>query len=196
LTNTKYIKDREYRPYKLERLLDLMQDFTCVHTNKTYISKIIYLEVIEQMNKKLLPEIEKLISPFLEKDNYELVEMEFTGSGKSQILSLTVWHPDGLNIDKIGYLSRHISDILDNDDIIPGSYMLEVSSPGLDRPLKTQNDFRRATSEIVEILMNDGQKYTGNIISTDKNEIVIENDKKITKIPIIDIEKGKIIIEF
>ena len=148
------------------------------------------------MNKKLLPEIEKLISPFLEKDNYELVEMEFTGSGKSQILSLTVWHPDGLNIDKIGYLSRHISDILDNDDIIPGSYMLEVSSPGLDRPLKTQNDFRRATSEIVEILMNDGQKYTGNIISTDKNEIVIENDKKITKIPIIDIEKGKIIIEF
>ena len=86
---------------------------------------------------------------------------------------------------------------MDEEDIVPGKYTLEVSSPGLDRELKTENDFRRAEGERVKLKLTDGSEISGEIISVTDGQIVLSaEDEHQKSVPIGSISRGKIIIEF
>lgn len=146
--------------------------------------------------RDLLPEIEKIILPFLEREGVELVEISPHGKGRTSVLRITIWEKGGIGTDELSRLSRHISDLLDEEDIIPGKYTLEVSSPGLDRELKTENDFRRAEGEKVKLTLSDGSTMTGEIASAADGQIILIEEEEQKPVPIGNISRGKIIIEF
>jgi ribosome maturation factor RimP len=81
----------------------------------------------------------------------ELVEIEYKREGRSQVLRLYIDKPGGLNLDDCGDVSRELSAILDVEDVIPDHYTLEVSSPGLNRPLTKEADYLRYVGRLVKI---------------------------------------------
>jgi ribosome maturation factor RimP len=146
--------------------------------------------------KGIIPEIEKLFLPFLEKQGVELVELNMSGMGRTTVFRAIVWASDGMRLDRISSIARHLGDILDENDIIPMKYTLEVSSPGLDRQLTTTADFRRVLGEKVRVILKDGKEAMGTLLSVAETGIVLQNETEQMKIPINQIVKGKILIEF
>lgn len=139
------------------------------------------------MSKKDLYEskTEELVAPLIEQNNFELVDIEYVKEGSNWYLRVYIDKPGGINVDDCELISRALSDKLDEEDFIDDAYILEVSSPGLGRPLKKDKDFERSLGEDVEIKlyrMKDGTKdYRGFLKSYNKEEIVIEdNDEEIT----------------
>ena len=115
------------------------------------------------MSKKDLYEskTEELVTPLIEQNNFELVDIEYVKEGSNWYLRVYIDKPGGINVDDCELISRALSDKLDEEDFIDDAYILEVSSPGLGRPLKKDKDFERSLGEDVEIKlyrMKDGTK--------------------------------------
>lgn len=95
--------------------------------------------------------VTELAQPILDSLGLELVDLEFKKAGRSHLLCLYIDKPDGVNLDDCAEVSRELSLILDVEDCIPGRYTLEVSSPGLERPLKRLEDFSRFTGRLAQV---------------------------------------------
>ncbi len=95
--------------------------------------------------------IKELVAPIIESQNLELVEVEFKHEGQVQYLRIFIDTPDGVTIDDCQKISRECEAILDIESIIQTQYVLEVSSPGLNRPLKTQRDYERFQGRLVKL---------------------------------------------
>jgi ribosome maturation factor RimP len=147
-------------------------------------------ELKESLKRKLLP--------LIEEEGLELVELEFTGKLPHSVLRVYVDQAGGIDVEECARLSRKLSDFLDTEDLIEKSYTLEVSSPGLDRPLFSLGDFKRKTGEKVRLyLKTNSDKSTeviGEIAGVEEEEIRIKIQDKVEAIPLEKIEKGKIII--
>lgn len=94
---------------------------------------------------------EELIMPIIEANNFELVDVEYVKEGSNWYLRAYIDKEGGINVDDCELVSRALSDLLDKHDFISEAYILEVSSPGLLRPLKKDKDFERNLSELVEV---------------------------------------------
>lgn len=132
------------------------------------------------MSKKEIYEkkTEEILLPIVEKNGFELWDVEYVKEGGNWYLRAYIDKPGGINVDDCETVSRELSDILDELDYIDEAYILEVSSPGLGRPLKKDKDFERSLGEEVEIRtyrMIDRQKeFTGILKSYDKETVTIE----------------------
>ena len=94
---------------------------------------------------------EEILLPIIERNGFELVDVEYVKEGGNWYLRAYIDKPGGINVDDCEMVSRELSDILDEKDFIDEAYILEVSSPGLGRPLKKEKDFARSIGEEVEI---------------------------------------------
>ena len=123
---------------------------------------------------------EAILFPIVEEYNFELVDVEYVKEGSSWYLRAYIDKPGGININDCETVSRRLSDILDEKDYIDEAYILEVSSPGLGRPLRKEKDFKRSLGEEVEIRtyrMIDKQKeFTGILKDYDEKTVTIELD--------------------
>lgn len=121
---------------------------------------------------------EALLIPILEEKGYEMVDVEYVKEGNNWYLRAYVDKPGGITINDLESVSRQLSDLLDEKDFISDAYILEVSSPGLGRPLKKERDFDRSIGEEVEVhlyrSLNGNKQYVGLLKSYDKNTITIE----------------------
>jgi ribosome maturation factor RimP len=99
--------------------------------------------------------IRSIAQPVLSDMRLELVDLEFKREGGSWILRFFIDKEGGVTLDDCAAFSREIDVVLEIEDLIPAAYRLEVSSPGLDRPLKKREDFRRFVGERVKIKMHD-----------------------------------------
>lgn len=128
---------------------------------------------------------EEILLPIVEENGFELVDVEYVKEGSTWYLRAYIDKPGGINIDDCEVVSRRLSDILDEKDYIDETYILEVSSPGLGRPLKKEKDFKRSLGEEVEIRtyrMIDKQKeFTGILKDYDEKTVTIEMDDDTTK---------------
>lgn len=120
---------------------------------------------------------EELILPILQEYDFELVDVEYVKEAGIWYLRAYIDKPGGITVDDCEAVSRRFSDILDEKDYIEDSYIFEVSSPGLGRPLKKEKDFQRSLGEDVEIRTYrpiDGQKeFEGALKAFDKNTVTI-----------------------
>ena len=123
---------------------------------------------------------EEILLPMMEELGFELVDVEYVKEGSTWYLRAYIDKPGGINIDDCETVSRRLSDILDEKDYIDEAYILEVSSPGLGRPLKKEKDYTRSLGEEVEIRtyrMIDRQKeFTGILKEYDEKTVTIEPD--------------------
>ncbi len=142
-------------------------------------------------------EIKNLILPILESSQVDFIDLELKGRAGSQLLRVFVDTENGITLDQCVKLSCEISDLLDTRDLIKGRYRLEVSSPGLDRPLTAAKDFRRNLGRKVRInyLTDQAEEKTvaGNIEEVADNLIIVAQDDQQIKIDISKILVAKII---
>ena len=123
---------------------------------------------------------EKLLMPIMEANGFELVDVEYVKEAGNWYLRSYIDKPGGITVDDCEVVNRELGDLLDRDDFIDESYILEVSSPGLGRPLKKERDFIRSKGEEVEIRtyrMVDRQKeFRGVLKAWDKDTVTIETE--------------------
>ncbi len=123
---------------------------------------------------------EKLVLPIIEANKFELVDVEYVKEAGNWYLRVYVDKEGGIAVDDCEVVSRALSDLLDAEDFVEDSYILEVSSPGLGRPLKKEKDFVRSVGKEVDIHLYksiDRQKeFTGVLKSWTKDEIVLQID--------------------
>lgn len=120
---------------------------------------------------------EELLEPIVAEAGFEFVDVEYVKEAGTWYLRAYIDKPGGITVDDCEVISRKFSDILDEKDYIEDSYIFEVSSPGLGRPLKKEKDFQRSLGEDVEIRTYrpiDGQKEFGGVLKAfDKNTVTI-----------------------
>lgn len=123
---------------------------------------------------------EELVLPLIEQNNFELVDVEYVKEGSNWYLRVYIDKENGINVDDCELISRSLSDLLDEKDFIDEAYILEVSSPGLGRPLKKDKDFERSLMEEVEVKLyraKEGTKdFRGILKAYDKDSITIEEN--------------------
>ncbi|MBQ5735333.1 MAG: ribosome maturation factor RimP [Lachnospiraceae bacterium] len=123
---------------------------------------------------------EELLKPIIAENNFELVDVEFVKEGSNWYLRAYIDKEGGITVDDCELVSRALSDLLDEKDFIDEAYILEVSSPGLGRPLKKDKDFVRSIGEEVEIKLfraiNKQKDYTGYLKAYDKDTVTIEDE--------------------
>lgn len=124
--------------------------------------------------------VEQYLLPIMEKNRFELVDVEYVREAGTWYLRAYIDKEGGFTVDDCEMVSRDLSDWLDKEDFIDESYILEVSSPGLGRPLKKEKDFKRSLGEQVEIRLYkavDRQKeFTGALAAYDDNTVTIRYD--------------------
>lgn len=132
------------------------------------------------MSKKEIYEqkTEELLIPIVESHGFELVDVEYVKEGGTWYLRAYIDKPGGITVDDCELVSRAFSDILDEKDYIEDSYIFEVSSPGLGRPLKKEKDFKRSLGEEVEIrtyrAVEKQKEFIGILTDYDKDTVTIE----------------------
>src|SRR5207249_7203635 len=101
--------------------------------------------------EEILEKVRNLASPLAAQEGLELVDVEFAGAGGRQVLRLNIDRAGGVSLDDCTSVSRAVSAALDVEDPLQGAYDLEVSSPGLDRPLRTPEHFEKYAGENVRV---------------------------------------------
>ncbi len=151
------------------------------------------MEAGTNMKINIVQAIMELAKPIVEDLNYELVDVEFVKEGANWYLRIYIDKSGGISIDDCQAVSERVSDILDEKDPIEQSYYLEVSSPGLERPLKTDRDFIKYKGELVEIKVFqpiDGKKiFEGELVGLVDDKIIINQVGKT-----LEFEKNKVAI--
>ena len=116
--------------------------------------------------------------PIVEEHGFELVDVEYVKEGGTRYLRAYIDKPGGINVDDCEVVSRRLSDILDEKDYIEEAYILEVSSPGLGRPLKKEKDFKRSLGEEVDVrtyrMIEKQKEFTGLLKDYDDATVTIE----------------------
>ena len=121
--------------------------------------------------------VEKFLTPIMEENNYELVDVEYVKEAGTWYLRAYIDKEGGFTVDDCEMVSRRLSDWLDKEDFIDDSYILEVSSPGLGRPLKKEKDYVRSMGREVEVRLYkaiDRQKeFTGTLSAYDDKTVTL-----------------------
>jgi ribosome maturation factor RimP len=143
---------------------------------------------------------EELIQGVVEAEGLELVHLEFQGKGAGSILRILIDKPGGVGISDCQKVSRQAGVLLDVEDLIPFHYTLEVSSPGLDRPLFKAGDYVRFTGREVRIVteekVDERRKFTGVLLGIDGDAVRLECDGEDHLLPLSLIKKANLVYRF
>lgn len=149
--------------------------------------------------RDMIDQIKNLIKPLLDEEQVELVDLIYRWESGRNVLRLLVDKPGGINLAYCIRINKAVSDILDKSDIINKSFVLEVSSPGLDRPLSTKRDFQRNIGKKIRLMAKNNKGATDTIIGDlkgiveDKLILNVKGDE--SQVLLADIIKAKLEIE-
>lgn len=139
-------------------------------------------------------EVEQIIKPIVEDMGYVIWGCEYLSQGKHSLLRIYIDHDDGIGIEDCQRVSREISSVLDVEDPIPGQYSLEVSSPGIPRPLFHPWQYQLFVDQIIKIKVFkpiDGKRtFSGTIVSVDEDKLTLKVDDDELEIFISNIVKA------
>ena len=134
-----------------------------------------------------LNEIQQIAERIVESEGMELVDIEYKPGRNRSLLRIYIDKEGGVTLNDCENVSRQLSTVLDVKDLLKSAYVLEVSSPGLDRPLQTDRDYRRAIGRILKLSLMDEQgkteSVTGKLLEATDEQIVLEEDGKGRNIP-------------
>jgi len=161
------------------------------------------------MRETALTKIEPLVLPILDHLGFELVDLQLLNEGRQLALCIFIDKPGGITLDDCVTVSREVSAILEVEDPIRSAYRLEVSSPGLDRPLKKPADYQRFAGQKVKLktrsLLDPDQRghtrktFIGTLLGLESDQVRLAlNDKRAGEavIPLSEIDKANLVEEF
>ncbi|GIH24289.1 hypothetical protein Aph01nite_25990 [Acrocarpospora phusangensis] len=136
----------------------------------------------------------ELLSPVVAAEGLDLEDVTITPAGKRRLVRVVVDRDGGISLDDVSEVSRSVSDELDGTDLLGGSpYVLEVTSPGVDRPLTQPRHWRRARGRLVKAELRDGAVAEGRIVLVDDDGVEIEGAGRFGY---GDLLKGRVQVEF
>ena len=142
-------------------------------------------------------ELRKLLEPTIERQGYELSDLEANLGGKGGVVRIFIDHPDGIDLEDCEKVSLAVSALLDVEDPLPGQYNLEVSSPGLDRKLTKVEHFQRFVGETLKVQTRfpvEGRKrFRGTLVSSNNENIVVEVDGTSHSLPLATIDTARLV---
>ena len=142
-------------------------------------------------------QIEQLIETPIESLGYQLVGVEYIQGGQSPVLRIYIDAEQGIGIEDCERVSHQVSGVLDVEDPIKQAYMLEISSPGFDRPLFKPRDFERFVGSQAKISMklpvNGRRNFSGELQGFDNGDILIEVDGEVYALPLAKLAKARLI---
>ena len=143
-----------------------------------------------------------LLGPVVSGAGYDLEDVAVTAAGRRSLVRVTVDADGGIDLDAVAVVSRLVSDALDADANTPGSpralansYVLEVSSPGVDRPLTEPRHWRRAIGRLVRVEVN-GKSVTARVGSVDDSGVTLDVDGTERQVGFAELGRGKVQVEF
>ena len=141
-----------------------------------------------------------MLGPAVEATGKELLGIEFISAGKHSVLRIYIDHENGINVDDCAEVSRQVSAILDVEDPISTEYNLEVSSPGLDRPLFTLPHFEAVVGETVDVKLsmplNGRRKFKGKLVAVENDVLVVNVDGEDYELVIGNVDKANLVPSF
>ena len=155
------------------------------------------------MSSKVVKTTEELVLPILEQKNLELVDIEYVKEGKNWFLRVYIDKDGGVDITECGEVSEQLSERLDEADPISEAYFLEVSSPGVERPLKTKRDIANSINQYIHVKLyepiNGEKTYEGELINYSDDVLTVEyrvkTRKKTVEIPFDKIAKARLAVK-
>ncbi|HLU21866.1 ribosome maturation factor RimP [Lederbergia graminis] len=139
--------------------------------------------------------VEELVTPIIADMNLELVDVEYVKEGKNWFLRIFIDKDEGIDIEECGIVSERLSEHLDKLDPIPHNYFLEVSSPGAERPLKKEADFKKAIGKNIFVKtyepLNGEKSFEGKLIDFIEGKLTMEIKVK-TRTSIVEVPTDKI----
>ncbi len=143
--------------------------------------------------------IETLVTPILQENRLELVDVEYQKEGKNWFLRIFIDKEGGVTVDDCTQVSRRIEDLIEVEEIVPSSYTLEVSSPGLDRPLKKEKDFLRFQGKRARVTtftpICQQKNFKGTIRDFREDVLFLETERQLVEIPKRQIAQARLEIE-
>ena len=144
--------------------------------------------------------IRTAIADALNRAGVDLEALQIQSAGRREVVRVTVDRDEGIDLDHIADLSRQIAELLDSEPLaqqFAGTYVLEVSSPGTDRPLTEEKHWRRAKGRLVEATCADESVLTGRIVRADAGIVEIAmDDGSVRAVPLADLRRGVVQLEF
>ena len=140
----------------------------------------------------------ELLGPVITAAGYDLDDLSVTAAGRRSLIRVSVDGDHGIDLDAVADISRAISEVLDNDSggaTFAGPYVLEVSSPGVDRPLTQPRHWRRAVGRLVTVSVAEEQ-LTGRILSADDSTVIIDIAGQQRSLPMAGLGPGRVQVEF
>lgn len=141
----------------------------------------------------------ELLEPVVGGLGYELWELEYVTRQGGGLLRLYIDSNAGIGLDDCARVSRAVSAVMDEADPIAGAYTLEVSSPGLDRVLRTQSHFARCIDALVRVelsrLLNGRKRFSGRLLAAEAGQITLQVDDDRVELPIEAIHKARVVPE-
>jgi ribosome maturation factor RimP len=149
-------------------------------------------ESVDTLASAIVPELEPL--------GLELFDVQLTGSGRARVLQVLVDKEGGVDLDAITAATERISPVLDRLDVVSGPFALEVSSPGLERPLRRPEHFRRAIGETVSVKVHEGRadvrRVRGELTGADDVGITLGAGDDTRRVAYDDIEQARTVFEW
>lgn len=128
---------------------------------------------------------------------YDLEAVEVSQAGRRSLVRVLVDTADGVTLDGIADATHIVSDVLDSTDVLgEHPYTLEVTSPGIDRPLTALRHWRRNVDRLVKVVPRDGDEFTGRIRSSHESAAQVETDAGVREVAYADITSARIQVEF
>lgn len=151
---------------------------------------------------EIVEKVKGLVSNLLRDKEIESVDIVYRREGSKMVLRLVLDKKGGITLDECGAVNERLGELLDKEDVLDEGYILEVCSPGLDRPLKSKKDFDRVAGKLVRVNtygpVDDKREHVGKVVSCDDKivEIELKSEGVIRKISLDKISRARLEIEF
>ncbi len=145
-------------------------------------------------------QLTELLTPVVAAEGLDLEDVVVNRAGSRSVVRVVVDADDGLDLDAVAEVSRAVSAVLDDaDDVLRGAYVLEVTSPGVDRPLTAPRHWRRARGRKVHVVRTDSSDVIGRLVESSDDEggdAALETDKGVVRVAYADVRRATVEVEF
>jgi ribosome maturation factor RimP len=154
----------------------------------------------ERVSREIVDRVHAIADPILFNEGIELVDIEYRRETKGWVLRLYMDKEGGVTLDDCTRVSQEVGRSLDVEDFIQTPYNLEVSSPGLTRPLKTEKDFMKYRDHLIQVKTVDPvvnrRRFKGRLLGISGNQIEIQSDEGVFQIPFSNVAKANLEIDW
>ncbi|MGW1677919.1 ribosome maturation factor RimP [Saccharopolyspora sp. NPDC002376] len=146
---------------------------------------------------EITAQLEPVVAEALARMGFDLEELGVQQAGRRRLVKVVIDSDEGVGLDEISVVSREVAKVLDaHEHVLAGSYTLEVTSPGVDRPLTRQRHWRRARNRLVKMRLTDGEQLVARVGEADDDGVTVLVGGELRRVTFRDVERAVVEVEF